>query len=166
MKGIRIQSIVKELNNEKIDIINWSSEPEIFIARALSPAKPVRVILDEPNKKAVAAIPDHQISLAIGRGGQNKRLASKLTGYEIDTIKESDYSQMMAEEVDEDVELTKIEELSANVVTKLVAAGYETVADLLDADKKTLLNIHGIGPKTVEQILEVLKRLKGEEDEN
>ncbi|HEX9971093.1 MAG TPA: transcription termination factor NusA [bacterium] len=166
MKGIRIQSIVKELNNEKIDIINWSSEPEIFIARALSPAKPVRIILDEQNKKAVAAIPDHQISLAIGRGGQNKRLASKLTGYEIDTIKESDYSQMMAEEVDEDVELTKIEELSANVVSKLVAAGYETVADLLDADKKALLNIHGIGPKTVEQILEVLKRLKGEEDEN
>ncbi|MCI0493476.1 transcription termination factor NusA, partial [candidate division KSB1 bacterium] len=165
MKGIRIQSIVKELNNEKIDIIPWSSEPEIFISRALSPAKPVRVIIDEDNKKAVAAIPDHQISLAIGKGGQNKRLASKLTGYEIDTIKESDYSQMMAEEIDEDVELSKIEELSANVVTKLVAAGYETVADLLDADQEALLNIHGIGPKTVEQIVAVIKRLKGEADE-
>lgn len=166
MKGIRIQSIVKELNNEKIDIINWSSEPEIFIARALSPAKPVRVIIDEQNKKAVAAIPDHQISLAIGKGGQNKRLASKLSGYEIDTIKESDYSQMMAEETGEDDELTQIEQLSANVVSKLVAAGYETVADLLDADKQDLLNIHGIGPKTVDQILEVIEQLKGEEEED
>ena len=88
-----------------------------------------------------------------------------MTGYEIDTIKESDYSQMMAEEIDEDVELSKIEELSANVVTKLVAAGYETVADLLDADQEALLNIHGIGPKTVEQIVAVIKRLKGEADE-
>ena len=164
MKGIRIQSIVKELNNEKIDIINWSGEPEIFLSRALSPAKPVRVIVDQQNNKAVAVIADHQISLAIGKGGQNKRLASKLTGFDIDTIKESDYSELMTETDDSEVELSHIEELSASVVSKLIAGGYETMEDLLNANKKELLNIHGIGPKTIEQILEVILKYKGEQD--
>ena len=105
MKGIRIQSIVKELNNEKIDIINWNNEPEIFIMRALSPAKPVKVIIDEENMKAVAVIPDEQISLAIGKGGQNKRLASRLTNYEIDIIKESEYEDIISEEVSDQLRL-------------------------------------------------------------
>ncbi len=162
MKGVRIQSIVRELNDEKIDIINWSSEPEIFIARALSPAKPVKVIIDEANKKTVAVIPDHQISLAIGKGGQNKRLASKLAGYDIDTIKESDYFEMMAEETEEDIELADIEELTPSIVNKLISSGYETVDDLLDATKEDLLKIHGIGPKTVDQIFEAIEDMKGD----
>jgi len=162
MKGVRIQSIVRELNDEKIDIINWSSEPEIFIARALSPAKPVKVIIDEANKKSVVVIPDHQISLAIGKGGQNKRLASKLSGYEIDTIKESDYFEMMAEETEEEIELSDLEELSSSVVNKLISSGYETIDDLLAATKEDLLKIHGIGPKTVEQIFEIIENMKGD----
>jgi len=162
MKGIRIQSIVRELNDEKIDIINWSSEPEIFIARALSPAKPVKVIVDEDNKKAAAIIPDSQISLAIGKGGQNKRLASKLTGYEIDTIKESDYSQMMAEEAEQEIDLAELEGLTPAIVNKLVSSGYETVNDLLEADEAALLKIHGIGPKTVKQIFELIEKYRGE----
>lgn len=162
MKGIRIQSIVRELNDEKIDIINWNMEPEIFIARSLSPAKPVKVIIDEENRKAVAVIPDHQISLAIGKGGQNKRLASKLSGYEIDTIKELDYSQMISEETEDEIELTEIKELPASVVSKLISSGYETLSDLLEADKDAILKIHGIGPKTVEQIFEIIESMKGE----
>jgi len=162
MKGVRIQSIVRELNDEKIDIVNWSGEPEIFIARALSPAKPVKVIIDEANKKAVSVISDHQISLAIGKGGQNKRLASKLSGYEIDTIKESDYFEMMAEETAEGIDLSDIKELSPSVVSKLISSGYETVEDILDADKEDLLKIHGIGPKTVDLILEIVANMKEE----
>lgn len=162
MKGVRIQSIVRELNDEKIDIINWSSEPEIYIGRALSPAKPVKVIIDETNKKAAAVISDYQISLAIGKGGQNKRLASKLSGYEIDTIKESDYSQMIAEETDEEIELADISELAPSIVSKLISSGYETVNDVLQADKESLLKIYGIGPKTLEQIFETLEKYKGE----
>ena len=91
LKGVRIQSIVKELNNEKIDVINFSSEPQLFISRALSPAKPIRMVLNEDEKSAVVIIPDDQISLAIGKGGQNRQLASKLTGYEIKTVRESEY---------------------------------------------------------------------------
>lgn len=164
MKGIRIQSIVKELNDEKIDIINWSSDPETYIARALSPAKPTKVMVDRENKKAIAIIPDSQISLAIGKGGQNKRLASKLTGYDVDTIKESEYSQMVsqAETTTEKVGLDEIEELSPMVISKLEAAGYETLNDLLEADEASLLQIHGFGPKTVEQIMATLTKLKGE----
>ncbi len=164
MKGIRIQSIVKELNDEKIDIINWSSDPETYIARALSPAKPTKVMVDRENRKAIAIIPDSQISLAIGKGGQNKRLASKLTGYEVDTIKESEYSQMVsqAETTTEKVGLGEIEELSPMVISKLEAAGYETLDDLLEADEASLLEIHGFGPKTVEQIMATITKLKGE----
>lgn len=163
MKGIRIQSIVKELNDEKIDIINWSSEPEIFIARALSPAKPNKVIIDQQNKKAIAIIADSQISLAIGKGGQNKRLASKLSGYEIDTIKESDYSQMLSEEEpSNEIEIVGIKELSPSVINKLIASGFETVDEILEADRSALLEIHGFGPKTVDLILETIKKVKGE----
>lgn len=163
MKGIRIQSIVKELNDEKIDIINWSSEPEIFIARALSPAKPNKVIIDQQNKKAIAIIADSQISLAIGKGGQNKRLASKLSGYEIDTIKESDYSQMLSEEEpSSEIEIVGIKGLSPSVINKLIASGFETVDEILEADRAALLEIHGFGPKTVDLILETIKQAKGE----
>ncbi|MDZ7340563.1 MAG: transcription termination factor NusA [candidate division KSB1 bacterium] len=164
MKGIRIQSIVKELNDEKIDIINWSSDPETYIARALSPAKPTKVMVDRENKKAIAIIPDGQISLAIGKGGQNKRLASKLTGYDVDTIKESEYAQMVSKAKPESEELSigEIEELSPMIISKLEAAGYETLTDLLEADEASLLQIHGFGPKTVEQIMATINKLKGE----
>ena len=87
----RIQAIVRELNNEKIDIINYSSEPEILITRALSPAKPLELEIDEEKKTALAIFADDEISVAIGKMGQNIRLASEVTGYTIDAIKKSDY---------------------------------------------------------------------------
>lgn len=160
MKGVRIQSIVKELNDEKIDIINWASDAEIFITRAMNPAKPIKVIVAEENKQALAVIQDSQISLAIGKGGQNKRLASKLTGYEIDTIKESDYAEMMSEETEDDIDIVEIEELQPSIVKKLVANGFETVGDILEADREELLEISGFGPKTVDKILEILKNIE------
>ncbi len=89
-KGSRIQTIVDELNGENIDIITWSSDPEIFISNSLSPAKAVEVkILDEGDKKAQVIVPDYQLSLAIGKEGQNARLAAKLTGWKIDILSES-----------------------------------------------------------------------------
>ncbi len=156
MKGTRIQSVVRELNDEKIDIISWSSEPQIFIARALSPAKPVRLEIDEEERKALAVIPDDQISLAIGKGGQNKRLASKLTNYEIETIKESEYEEMMYDETEEDIELSELEGLSPSVVKKLVSNGYETVNDVIEAGREEILELSGIGPKTVDKIFDTI----------
>lgn len=161
LKGVRIQAIVKELNNEKIDVINWSSEAEIFITRALSPAKPLRIIIDEENRKATAVISDEQISLAIGKGGQNRQLASKLVDYEIITVKESDWEY--AEGKEERLPLTDVTELSKSVLEKLTAAGYETADDVLDAGKAALLELKGIGEKTLEKILDILNSYYEEE---
>jgi N utilization substance protein A len=154
LKGVRIQSIVKELNNEKIDVINWSSEPEIFIQRALSPAKPVRIIVNEEEKTALAVIPDDQISLAIGKGGQNRQLASRLTGYEITTEKESEWLQ--AQQPEEKLLLSDVKELSKVLMEKLTAAGYMTADEVLDAGQEEIKQIKGFGEKTVERLFETL----------
>jgi N utilization substance protein A len=155
LKGVRIQAIVKELNNEKIDVINWNSEPEIFINRALSPAKPAKIIIEHEEKTAIAVIPDDQISLAIGKGGQNRQLASILSGFEITTVKESEF--MKEEEgKEEKLFLNEVPELTKSILEKLIAAGYETADDILDSDKKVLLEIKGLGPKKVDHIYDIL----------
>ncbi|OWZ84273.1 transcription termination factor NusA [Natranaerobius trueperi] len=98
-KGSRIQSIVEELNGENIDVITWSSDPSVFISNSLSPAKATNVtVIDEEEHKVRAIVPDHQLSLAIGREGQNARLAAKLTNWKIDILSES-----QAEERDNDI---------------------------------------------------------------
>jgi len=156
MKGIRIQAIVKELNNEKIDVINWSDDPQIYIARALSPAKPSKVIVDEENKIATAVVPDDQVSLAIGRGGQNRRLASQLTGYDIEIMKESSYKEMVRK-AKEALELTHIKGLGKATISRLVNAGYKTAGDVLKASVEDLRKIPGIGEKTAEKIITSIK---------
>lgn len=90
-RGSRVQSIVGELKGEKIDIIEWDEEPEIFVARALNPAKTLKVELDQDSKAATVVVPDYQLSLAIGREGQNVRLAARLAGWKIDIVSESEY---------------------------------------------------------------------------
>ena len=161
LKGIRIQAVVKELNNEKIDIINWSTEPEIFINRALSPAKPVRVVIDQAAKTAVAVIPDDQISLAIGKGGQNRQLASLLTGFQITTEKDSEWEARHVKE--EKLLLSDVPELSKTILEKLVAAGFSTADDVLDAGREALMELKGFGEKTVEKIFDVLNSYYEEE---
>lgn len=95
-KGSRVQAVVSELKGEKIDIIEWSEEPEVFVASALSPAKVLKVKVNPENKSALVVVPDYQLSLAIGKEGQNARLAAKLTGWKIDIISESRYSEKIA----------------------------------------------------------------------
>lgn len=132
MKGVRIQAIVKELNNEKIDIISWNSDPEILISRALSPAKPLRIEVDSNERKALAVINDDEMSIAVGRHGQNINLASRLTGYEIQTIK---YSELSA-----DTEETEAPEIVEGEVAQeeTVNQAEETVMeDEIVQDEKT-----------------------------
>ena len=100
-KGFRVQSIVNELKGEKIDIIEWSDEPELFVARSLSPAKTLKVEIKPENKTAVAVVPDYQLSLAIGKEGQNVRLAAKLSGWKIDIISESRYHEQIEHQKDQ-----------------------------------------------------------------
>ncbi|MBD3225091.1 MAG: transcription termination factor NusA [Caldithrix sp.] len=157
MKGVRIQAVVRELNNEKIDIIHYSNEPEILINRALTPVKPNKVIVNPEDKIAVAIIDDEQMSLAIGKNGVNLRLANELTGFQIEPVRESEYS------LDEDENLLKktdkiedIPELTTAIKNKLLAADIEELDELMEFDKDELLDIPGIGDKTADKILEVI----------
>lgn len=154
MKGVRIQAVVRELNNEKIDIINFSNEPEIFIPRVLTPAKPVKVIINQEDKLAVAIINDDEMSLAIGRNGQNLRLASEISGYQIEPIKESDYE---AEGTAVSTSIEDVEELSPSIKKKLLEANLYKIIDAKNLGEEGLAEIPGLGPKSVEKILNVIQ---------
>lgn len=163
MKGVRIQAIVRELNNEKIDIINYSSEPEIFISRALTPAKPIKIIVNEDEKMAVAIIRDDEISLAIGKGGQNLRLASELTGYQIEPLRESEYEKETT--TPEYVSVEDILELSEGIKRKLIDSDILYAHEILEQGKEKLVKISGIGEKSADKIIEVAKQYVEENDE-
>jgi len=158
MKGIRIQSIVRELNNEKIDIIPWSDNPAIYIARSLSPAKPIKTEIDEENKKATVIIPDEEYPLAIGKNGQNVVLSSDLTGYEIEVLRQSD------EELKTDLLIDEVEGLTPSIIAKLTEAGFERAEDILDAGIEGMKNVKGVGGKTAEKIISAISEYFEEVD--
>ncbi len=153
MRGVRIQSVVRELNGEKIDVIAFTNEPEIFIQRALTPAKPIRVILNEEEKLAVAIIPDKDMGLALGRGETNKELAQEITGWNIELIKESEYYQKTMEA---EMALEEIPGITPSIVKKLKEANINTVEELKSLGLQGLIEIPGIGQKTAQKILQLL----------
>ncbi len=155
MRGVRIQSVVRELNGEKIDVIAYSSEPEVYIARALTPAKPLRVLVEKDQKMAVAIIPDKDMGIAMGRGEVNLELAEELTGYEIELIKESEYYEKTAE-AETEMAVDEIPGLSPKVVEKLKEAGIKTAKEVKGLGLQGLLEIPGIGQKTAQKILQQL----------
>jgi len=152
MKGSRIQVIVRELNGEKIDIINFTSEPQLLITRALSPAKPYRVEVDYEKRRALALFEDDEISIAIGKNGQNVRLASKVTEFEIDAKSRSEVEGP----VEEEVFLSDIEDLPVRPVTLLVDNGIETVNEVINTSREALLEIKGMGEKTLDTFMTAL----------
>ena len=146
MKGNRIQSIVRELNGEKIDIINWSERPELLITRSIAPSKPVNLLLDEEKPYAVAIFEDEDLALAIGRNGQNINLTSEVTDYKIDVISKSDYLK------DQEIELSSIDSLNKKVIKALADNDIKTSRDFFGKSDEELQEIKGIGPKTLENI--------------
>ena len=154
-RGIRVQAVINELAGEKIDIIQYSQKPEAFIASALAPAEGIKVELDEERKKAVVTVPDDQLSLAIGRGGQNVRLAAKLTEYKIDIQGESG-EKAISVTGKEEYEIDSLG-LSSRVRNALVAANILNTEQLKGKSKKDLKAIKGLGPKAIAEILEKLK---------
>lgn len=152
MKGVRIHTIVRELNNENIDVINYSEQPEIFIQRSLAPAKLKGVKIDKETKTAEVIVAADQVSLAIGRNGQNIRLASKLTGYEINLIKEGGEDEY-------DIELIDFkEELGEELYMKLINAGLDTAKEVIEADNETMLAIEGLTQEKIDEIRELMRR--------
>lgn len=143
MKGVRIHSIVRELSNESIDVIPFDPDPKLFITRALSPAKIKEIAVDEETRTATVLVADDQVSLAIGRGGQNVRLAMKLTGYTIDLVKEGG----------EDIELIEFkDELGEELYEQLIMLDIETAKEFLRADEKILLGVKDMTPEKLREI--------------
>jgi N utilization substance protein A len=156
LKGSRVQSIVRELGGERIDIVPWSQDQTVFVSRALSPAKVMDVKMHEAEKRMVVVVADDQLSLAIGKGGQNARLAARLTGWKIDLTSKSDQKRREELERASRVEVEKLE-LGEATTEKLISAGIETVQELLATPLERLTEIPGIGEKTAEKILAVGK---------
>jgi N utilization substance protein A len=153
MKGVRIHAIVRELNNENIDVINFVEDSVAFIQRALAPAKLKDIQVDTENKKATILVANDQVSLAIGKGGQNVRLASKLTGFELNVQKEG------GEEEEYDMELSEFrEELGDVLFHKFFDENFKSVRDVIQASKEELVSSLGLEPEKVDEILIMLKK--------
>jgi N utilization substance protein A len=154
MKGVRIHAIVRELNNENIDVINFSEDPLIFLQKALAPAKLKKIELDEDEKKAVVTADSDQVSLIVGRNGVNIRLAMKLTGYEIEILRE----EKPFEEYEEDIELIDLkEDLGEDIYDLLITNRYDTAIEVLTAGVEKLKEIEGLSEDKINEIIEIIK---------
>ena len=162
MRGSRIQAIVRELNNEKIDIINYSEQSEILVSRALSPAKPLDLYIDDDRKYCIAIFDDDELEFAIGRGGVNVNLASNVTEYRIDAFGKNEYERKNAEQ---EKLLADIPSMPARAVNPLAKSGISTVSELLNSDEEILLEIKGIAATTLEKIYDAVQSFV-EENQN
>lgn len=172
LKGSRVQAVVNELNGERIDIVPWSPDPERFAKLALAPARVARVFLDPEGKTVQAVVDEDQLSLAIGRNGQNVRLASELTGWKIDIYSSREWLersegpmfQPLPEESDvaADVKLAEIEGLPTATVAVLEEAGYRTLNDIIDLEREDFLRLPGIAPEEADRIMSILNELTEE----
>lgn len=152
MKGSRIHGIVRELKNENIDVINFTNNVQLYITRALSPAKIGNIKITENEKRAEVFLEPKEVSLAIGKGGLNIRLASQLTGYDIDVYRET------GDEDDEDVNLEEFsDEIDGWIIDELKAIGCDTAKSVLDLDAEDLVKRTDLEEETVKEVLKILR---------
>ena len=180
MKGSRVQAVVRELRGEKIDIISWTEDPLTFISKALSPATVEKVAVDEDEKSALVIVSDSQLSLAIGKKGQNVRLAAKLTGWKIDIYSESEYDKMTQKDREKEIEeaiaresrlleeqqamkpsVTDIPGVTAKTAEKLKEAGLDDLEKLSQSTLEELTALEGNDEKTAQKIIDGAKELVG-----
>jgi N utilization substance protein A len=168
MKGSRVQAVVQELRGEKIDIVPWDSDPAKFVCNALAPAEIVRVIVSEGEKSMEVVVPDDQLSLAIGKRGQNVRLASKLSGWHLDVTSESNYNRALKETYDS---LLRLEGVGEKTALALYQGGFRSAEELATAQVADLMQLAEIGEekatKIIESALDLVKKKEeaGEEAE-
>lgn len=174
LKGSRVQAVVNELGGERIDIVPWSPDPERFAKLALAPARVARVFSDAMSRTIQAVVDEDQLSLAIGRNGQNVRLASELTGWKIDLYSSREwlekggeaplFAPLPEEEEEADVLLNEIEGLEIGTVAVLAEAGLRTLNDILDLDRDDLLRLPGIAPEEADRIMAIIDELTTEDE--
>ncbi len=155
MRGSRVQSVVQELRGEKIDIIPYNPDPARFIVNALAPAVVSKVIMDESHQTMEVIVPDEQLSLAIGRKGQNVRLASKLSGWKIDVKSESKYDRALKDGYQSLIRLPGIGEFTADA---LYEGGYGSAADILASDIEELMQVPGIDEEKAVKVMEAARQ--------
>jgi len=174
LKGSRVQAVVNELNGERIDIVPWSPDPERFAKLALAPAKVARVFSDPSAKTIQAVVDEDQLSLAIGRNGQNVRLASELTGWKIDLYSSREWMERggeqqlfapLPEETEQiaDVRLSDIAGMPPATVAVLEEAGYRTLNDIIDLEREDFLKLPGIAPEEADRIMAMIDELTTED---
>ena len=170
MRGSRVQAVVGELQGEKIDIIPWSQDQATFIVNALQPAEVVKVVLDEEADRIEVVVPDDQLSLAIGRRGQNVRLASQLTGWDIDILTEAEESERRQKEFAERTQVfMEALDVDETVGQLLAAEGFRNVEEIAYVDVAELSNIQGLDEETGAEIQaraqDYLARIEQEQDD-
>lgn len=153
VRGSRVHGIVRELCNENLDVINWTANTKLFIQRALAPAKVSSLTVDEENKKAEVYLQPEEVSLAIGRGGMNIKLASMLTGYTIDVFRELD-----EQNAEEDIYLDEFsDEIDQWVIDAIKGIGLDTARQVLNAPREMLIEKADLEVETVDSVLNVLR---------
>jgi len=158
MRGIRVKNIVRELSGEKIDIVRWNDEIKAYVTNALAPAKLVRVEVDAETHTVNVMVASDQLSLAIGKKGQNARLTAKLTGWKIDIQKEEEelgFEEKVAQAIEK---LAGVEGIGAEWGEKLVHAGFLTVEGIMAAELGDLLGVEGIDEETAQLIKETAEK--------
>lgn len=158
IKGVRVQSIVRELNNERIDIVPYSSNSEMFVTRALAPARVVNIDVFELEGKMTVAVEDEKLSLAIGRNGQNARLASKLTGWKVNIMSETEYNDSKRREAEMLVPVGQLDGIGAKIEERLSQADISSVQRLATSPVEVLTKVPGIGEKTAEALIDKARK--------
>jgi N utilization substance protein A len=175
LKGSRVQAVVNELGGERIDIVPWSPDPERFARLALAPARVAKVFSDPESKTIQAVVDEDQLSLAIGRNGQNVRLASELTGWKIDLYSSREWLErggegplfalapLPEEEAVAQVKLSELKGLSPDLLAILEAAGYKMLNDILDLEREDIDKMPGMAPAAADELMAFLSDLTAEE---
>ncbi len=173
LKGSRVQAVVSELSGERIDIVPWHPDPEVFARRALAPAKVAKVVSDPERHVITAIVDEDQLSLAIGKNGQNVRLASQLIGWQMDLYSSRDWMERGAETAlfgrSEEYEmadfpLSELSEIAPATLAALEAAGIASFFDVLDMEREDFLNLPGIGPEEADHLVALIDELTVVED--
>jgi N utilization substance protein A len=154
VKGVRVQSIVRELANERIDIVQWDSDPELFVQRALAPARVVQVRTNHDDHEMTVIVDDEKLSLAIGRNGQNARLAAKLTGWKITIRSESQYLSERTRGAESATPLAELPGIGEVTQSRLEANEITSIEILATKTEDDLTSIEGLGPKTAAKLIE------------
>jgi N utilization substance protein A len=153
MRGVRVQAVVQELQGERIDIIPWSGEAATFIVNALAPAEVTKVVLDEDTHRVEVVVPDEQLSLGIGRRGQNVRLASQLTGWQIDILTEAEESERRQKEFNERTKLfMDALDVDETVAQLLASEGFASIEDVAYVDLSELTQIEAFDEETAQEL--------------